>query len=285
MVGKPKLENVIPPYLSYASFINFLNTLRSEGIPDRIDRSILRSMSGTLQAQLLSSLRYFKLIDDNNYVMPELEELVNSEGTERQDVLERLLKRAYPNILGDNTNGFRLSSATTHQFDEKFREYGISGDTVRKCQTFFLNAAKEAGIVVSSYIKPGMNRAEGTNVRVQGGPKKGNPVSQKAKSVNGEKDSPKSIPQSQSRAARAGISDTISLKPKSLKEVLVQTLSLHASKFPEFNPEWDSETQKNWLEGWERIADRLMIMSNQIQDSPEAGYLSSKEDGDKGEWM
>ena len=46
----------LPPYLGFGTLQNFLDSLR-QGIPSRIDRSIMHSLGGTVQKQLLHALR------------------------------------------------------------------------------------------------------------------------------------------------------------------------------------------------------------------------------------
>ena len=46
-----------------------------------------------------------------------------------------------------------LSRATGAQVEEKFRAYGVTGETVIKSMSFFIAACREAGVPVSAYVK------------------------------------------------------------------------------------------------------------------------------------
>ena len=49
-----------PPYVSYKTFGNFINTLQPQ-VPSRIDRSIWGEMfSGSTGTQLMAAMRFFK---------------------------------------------------------------------------------------------------------------------------------------------------------------------------------------------------------------------------------
>ena len=55
-------KNPIPPYVAYRTFRNFLVQLEKQGLPGRIDRSVLSHKSGTVQSQLLLALEFLGLI-------------------------------------------------------------------------------------------------------------------------------------------------------------------------------------------------------------------------------
>ena len=68
----------VPPYVPYRSFRNFIDTLK-QGIPARIDRSVMGTMSGALQSQLTTTLKYLDLIAPTGQPKEALAKLVNSE--------------------------------------------------------------------------------------------------------------------------------------------------------------------------------------------------------------
>jgi hypothetical protein len=116
-----------------------------------VDRSVLAHKSGTIQSQLLLALKYLGLLTDAGRPTDRLHRLVGSHGVERRNILRELVHSAYAFVFG---GGFKLESATTHQAEELFASTGASGETVRRCLSFFLAAARAAGIPVSPYIKP-----------------------------------------------------------------------------------------------------------------------------------
>jgi len=139
----------LPPYIAYRSFRNWLAS-RKIGLPDKVDRSILGNLSGVVQSQLLSTLRFLRLISPEGSTSEELQRLVRSEGAEHQKVFSEVLRTAYGFLFSSDLN---LLRATPAQLAEAFGKQGVSGDTTRKAVLFFLLAAKDAGIQVSPDLR------------------------------------------------------------------------------------------------------------------------------------
>ncbi len=149
-MGRRKSER-IPPYVSYRTFSNFLAELRARGVPSRIDRSVMAHKSGTIQSQLLLTLAYLGLVKGSGQITPRLQKLLESEEAERKALLREIIQTSYDFAFDGD---FGLKTATSNQAEEVFQKTGASGETVRRCIAFFLAAAKDSGIPVSSYIKP-----------------------------------------------------------------------------------------------------------------------------------
>lgn len=166
-------KKALPPYVPYKTFRNFIDSMK-QAIPGRIDRSVMNTMSGQIQNQLLAALKYLELIDEQGSPQPELANLANAEGEERQAALRFILQASYPTLFPDG--GFNLATATPSQFSEKFDAMGARGDTVRKMEGFFLGAVQDAGIKVSERItkgsRPRSNGARATRTRTNRPPKK-----------------------------------------------------------------------------------------------------------------
>lgn len=143
------LEKIAPPYLPYATLKNFLDNLRV-GIPGQIDRSVMRSLSGSAQSMLIGALRYFDLVNGDGKPSAALHKLVNAEGDERKKLIRDLLKSKYPFLFGEEVS---LENATPRQVHTAFENAGVSGDTVRKAVVFFLSAAKDADLPMSPHLK------------------------------------------------------------------------------------------------------------------------------------
>lgn len=144
----------LPPYVAYRTFVNYLGSIRSRGVPSRVDRTALPHKSGAVQSQLLLALTYLGLIDEHRVPTPAFHELVAAEGAERRKLLRQLLASSYA-FLADDVD---LSKATSEQLEERFAATGVSGETLRRAQSFFLAMAKEAGVAVSPYIQPHRGR-------------------------------------------------------------------------------------------------------------------------------
>jgi hypothetical protein len=138
-----------PAYVSFKSFTNFIADQKEHGLPNRIDRSVLTKFSGGVGNQLISALKFLGLIDDEQSASAELNALVEAYGTESWPTeLGQLIRRAYAPIVAND-----LASATPAQFHEAFRNsYQATGDVMRKCEAFFLNAAQAAQTPINARI-------------------------------------------------------------------------------------------------------------------------------------
>lgn len=140
-----------PPYLSYRTFRNFLESLGASGIPGRIDRSFMpSSMSGANQVLVIAALKFLKLIDENGIPQDNLHKLIEEDGSINQAAYYAALNSAYSFLLND----LDIERATTRQVEEKFKDLGLSSDTIRKAVNFFMLAAKDADMKISPHIKP-----------------------------------------------------------------------------------------------------------------------------------
>jgi hypothetical protein len=210
----------LPPYLSYRTFRSFIDSVSVGGVPNRIDRSMMASMSGSNQALLVSAIRYLGLASEKGVSTPELESLVNAEGKERQEIWRRILSRAYSNLFNSRIN---LERATTKELSEVFAKEGVSSaDTIRKCVTFFSLAAKDAGVKLSPHIKPYAGRPQRSR---------------------------------RSRAVRIEQKE-IATEPTILVSDTDRSSDwqMLLSKFPDFDPSWPEEVRKNWFDGFQSLS-------------------------------
>jgi hypothetical protein len=145
-----------PPYIAFSTFLSFIKGLATTGVPSRIDKSLLRNMSGGNQSALLAALKWFDLIDEAGHHGPPLEQLVSA-GDGLGFVLKSMMPKAYA-FMADGS--IDIGRATGSQLEEKFRAYGVSGSTIVKAMAFFIAACKEAEIPLSAHIKlPKVNRS------------------------------------------------------------------------------------------------------------------------------
>ena len=216
MPTESKESKRTPPVLAWRTMQNFFRSL-AQAIPSRIDRSVMRSQSGAGQTQILHALKYLNLIDELGTPSPKLAQIVKSEGPEHQKVLREVLTAAYPFL---RESSFNLKSATHDQLAERFRQMA-SGDTVRKCMTFFIPAAKEAGIEMSPFIREIGKRTIPNGVK----PRKQRPA------------------QREPQFAQSGESNSTSPPPMSWHELLL-------SKFPSFDPNWPDEVKSKWFDSF-----------------------------------
>lgn len=137
-----------PPYVSYVTFRNVLTWLESEGIPVRFDRSFWETkFSGGTGIQLIGALRFLGLLQGDEPQL-ELHRLVEAKGNDRKALLKEVITKRYKTIHFDVLKG-----ATPAMIEEWFKLYpSIDGDTLRKAQSFFINACKDAEIDLSKTV-------------------------------------------------------------------------------------------------------------------------------------
>ncbi len=210
----------IPPYIAYKSFINFINSLQ-QGTPGRIDRSLMGSMSGSVQAQLLTTLRYLDLISDKGFPKDKLHRFVNSEGAERQSALKDILKSSYSFLF---TESFNLNKATLHQLEDQFKDAATGGGTIRKCIKFFIDVAKDSDITLSPYIKKTKIRSGVTRPR-------------------------RNTPKSSFQKPEAETPPQIQTEQISWSQLLL-------SKFPSFDPSWPDDVKLKWFDAFDQLMKR-----------------------------
>ena len=139
----------IPPYIAYKTFRNFLDRFK-QGVPGRIDRSVMSNMSGGAQSQLTVALKFLGLINEHNHPEEIMGKLVRAEGLERQKIWREILESGYPFVFRPP---FNLQTATAKLLREQFEKTAATGATLNRCIAFFVAATKDAGITQSPFLK------------------------------------------------------------------------------------------------------------------------------------
>lgn len=238
MAENGDVRRLLPPYLPYKSFKGFVDGLR-QAVPSRIDRSLMRTMSGGQQSAMIQALRFLQLIEEDGRTTPKLHRLATSEGAERQQALQEMLSQAYSFVFKEP--GFELKAATAQELEERFRASGATGDTVRKAVVFFEGAATDAGLELSPYIKKRAARSGGPRVArkrrsgsgTTAGGRVGNPAN------DGD------------RPAQHPLQETPPSPPPTL--TWAQML---LSKFPSFDPAWPDEVKSKWFDAFDKLMER-----------------------------
>ena len=216
----------IPPYVPYRTFRNFLEFL-GEGVPARIDRSVWgQRASGSTGIQLMTALRALQLVDDDGRPTEDLEHLAGLEGDERRSALATLLRRHYPPVFA-----LDLTRATRAQFREAFRNFGAKEGVLAKCEAFFIQAAQDAGLELSSYVLAGRH------------------VSRRASSGS-SRSRQQSAERSSSQPASVVVAAPAQATGVSIAEMVLK-------KYPDFNPNWDVTTQQKWFDGMTKLMESL----------------------------
>lgn len=152
-LGGSDKKKLVPAYGSFKTLVNFANDVREGGhIPLQVDRTLMSRISGSAASETIQALRFLGMVEgDKDIPTASFESFVMGSDDKRAVVLRHLLLDAYGFLLAKP--GFDIERASTQQVADIFREQGVSGTTVTRAISFFLYAAKEAGIKVSHNIK------------------------------------------------------------------------------------------------------------------------------------
>jgi hypothetical protein len=216
------------PYIAFPTFKTFLAPLKEHVIPNRIDKSLLKSFSGSVQPQLMTSLKFLHLIEDDGRPKEALRKLVSAFDTDDWAAeLNTVLVGAYPELFQ-----IPLGTVSPSEFNEAFKTaYPCEGETLSKGVRFFLSAANDAKVSFSPYLnkngKPRSGPAPRRRVRGAG--------------KNGQKDLGEAAGNS-----HAGRTPSDPPQPKQVEDPWL-------AKYPEFNPEWPPDIQKNWFAGYSEL--------------------------------
>lgn len=215
----------LPPYVSYRTFINFINGLQQQ-IPSRIDRSYWGDMlSGSTGIQLMAALRFLGLIDSNGKPTDRLKSLASVTGEFRSTPLREVIVESYSFVLDSQLD---IESATYAQLAEVFRQTFQIGDNVNhKCIKFFISIAIDAGVPLSPFITKKIRVLRSTTNTKSA-------VKKSALKVNRNL----AFPQE-----KAG--DTGGIWPEML-----------LAKFPAFDPAWNDEVKMKWFSAFDELLKR-----------------------------
>jgi len=229
----------IPPYVAYKTLVSFLETLKAS-VPPHVDRSLMGRYSGSAKSQLLQSLQYLGLITDAGTAAPALKKLVaamdNESDYERE--LGDVLRTAYPFLFAESGDTFDLASSTYGQLEQKFQETRATGDTVRRCTAFFLNAAKVAKLPLSPHISDRARRPRASETK--------NKRPRKGKAVPPFGDTERS-----SVAPERPPIPPLSLVPG--PDPRQERWQMLLAKFPDFDPAWPEDLKRTWFKDFDRF--------------------------------
>lgn len=139
----------VPPYVAYRTLKNFVERYK-QGLPSRIDRGLMGSMSGAAQSQVTTALRYLGMITENNHPTETMKRYVTGEEEEQKDALRGALLNGYPFIFNGSID---FSSVTGSQLRETFEVHtSATGETIGRCIAFLKDAANDAGVIVSPFL-------------------------------------------------------------------------------------------------------------------------------------
>lgn len=161
-----QMKGISPAYGSFKTLVSFANSIRDGGhVPMQIDRTLMGNLSGSGKSETMTALKFLGLAVGDKPVKPTalFEQYVMAEDGERPAVLKRILEDAYAFLL--KAPDFDIERASAGQVADLFRQQGVVGSTVVKAISFFLSAAKEAGIKVSHNVRPPKIGAGGSKAK------------------------------------------------------------------------------------------------------------------------
>jgi len=249
----------MPPYVSFRTFLNLLDRLHKDGIPQHIDRHYWSSfMAGGLGQQLMVGLKFLGLIDpQSNSPTTALERLVEPE--QRKAALAELIQERYTALWESNIN---LSRTTPGHLDNAFKTaYNAEGETRRKAVTFFVHAAKFAEIPLSPQVadKTRQRRPSSTsNGRVRSKTTVKLPASPPA----GDPEQPRDTNREQDHNFQGSGPYTI------LQSLLLQ--------LPQ-EGRWTAERRGRWLRALEANVDLLVIVEDEGEDTEYEEYFDEED--------
>jgi hypothetical protein len=220
---KDSTRKRLPPYVSYRTFLNFVERLQ-QGIPSRIDRSYWGDrVSGSTGTQLMSALRFLSLIDANGTPTSRLRQLVSAKGNQRTDILKQVCSEAFGFL---QQGSFDSQTATYAQLEEVFhRTFELTDSVTRKCVKFFVALARDAGMPLSPFIIKRVRfiqNSAGTKLAIK----------------------------------RRGIREKRNLiVPQNLEEIPAEMSwdKMLLAKFPTFDPSWSDGVKLGWLEAFDGL--------------------------------
>jgi len=142
-------DKLLPPYLAFKTFRSAIQDLRVHGLPKTLDRTAWQTKSGTDQSQIMNSLKFLELIDDQGNTLETLKELVEAKEDSdfERTFLGALMASAYGAVFQ-----LDLENATPKQIEDAIGSYGITGLLKERAVRFFLKAASHAGVKLSTRL-------------------------------------------------------------------------------------------------------------------------------------
>lgn len=145
-------KQLMPAYVSHKSMETFFTQRREDGhVTDVVDKSLMTNFSGATANELLSGLKFLKLVDEKGIPSAAYKDYVPANDEERKRLMGEILRSAYPWAF--DTTKFNIERCTQQQFVDLFRQQGPSGSTLARGIAFFIGMAKFAGIKLSPNIK------------------------------------------------------------------------------------------------------------------------------------
>jgi hypothetical protein len=229
----------LPPYISYRTFFNFIESLRQR-VPSRIDRSFWEDrLSGSTGTQLMAALRFLDLIDENGRPTKRLEPLVSSRDEQRLKALHDIAANSFGFVL---SGAFDPQNATYSELEDIFKEkFQLTGQLSRKCLKFFIELSNNGGITLSPFITKKFRSGQSSPSSKLVTKKSPGGTKLITKSMYGRKKYNLSV---QNGSGNNSSQD-------SLDKILLE-------KFPTFDPSWPDEVKIHWFSAFDELMRKVV---------------------------
>jgi hypothetical protein len=141
-------QKIFPPYLPFATFDNFITEL-VDGVPNKIDQSVLDKKSGSIQSWLPKALEFFGLITKARVSSPALRDLVAADTEGRKKIYAKLVRDCY----GELFSKIDMKGGTNQELLDWFKDQGLASSTAIKCAAFFIDMSRKSGVAISPHFK------------------------------------------------------------------------------------------------------------------------------------
>lgn len=207
----------LPPYVAYSTWQRLLDSLQPN-LPAQLDRSFYDNLgfSGTQISTIKAALDFLGLASHNGVPREQLRRLVQVNGDKRKEIIRNIVQEAYFPLFA----GINVRTATSGQLSDCFEKVHARGDIGRKCISFFLSIAQEAGIELSPHF---FKRAKGI----------------------GRKKTAAKIREKERLQRKSNTPPGPAVK-KPWEELLLE-------KFPNFDPTWPEPIKKAWFEDFQEL--------------------------------
>lgn len=144
-----QLDEAKAPYISYQTLTAFIDTkLGANPLPPRIDRGFLDSYAGSVQAQLLQTLRTMGFVTETGALTEALREAA------RHPNARKAVTHAWAQGFYADQGALAAQNATAHMLYESFAKNKYTGSTLRKAIVFYLTLVDDVGMQKSPHFKP-----------------------------------------------------------------------------------------------------------------------------------
>lgn len=221
----------LPPYVSFKSFTKLIEGLRAF-TPSQLDRSYLLNaakFNGSTATAVLTACRFLKLVDGLKPAET-LTTWLKQNDPESKKTFEKILRATYAPIFE-----LDLETATDQMLRDAFRRaYGADGEVGAKCIVFFIHAAQQADIKLSTLITQRAKMAASTAARARG-KKRGARMETDENGVTAPSPAPE-------------VAAPPSNDPAQMEWAKFRVL---VDKFPRFDPTWPDDLKARWFTAYE----------------------------------